>query len=69
MLIPIFRIGLQEFAFLSDLIPTTLNDEPDIVSVYDRDPALLVREKMLFLEKMVQKDAGFIYFHDDINAL
>jgi glyoxylase-like metal-dependent hydrolase (beta-lactamase superfamily II) len=69
MLIPIFRIGLQEFAFLSDLIPTALNDEPDIVSVYDRDPALLGREKMLFLEKMVQKDAGFIYFHDDINAL
>ena len=64
MMIPIFESEGYEYAFLSDLIPTALNEDPEVVSMFDRDPALLAREKMMFFEKVKERFPGFIYFHD-----
>ncbi len=64
MMIPFFESEGQEYTFLSDLIPTALNEDPEVVSVFDRDPALLAREKMMFIEKNKDRPPGYIYFHD-----
>jgi glyoxylase-like metal-dependent hydrolase (beta-lactamase superfamily II) len=64
MMIPVFESAGQEYAFLSDLIPTALNEDPEVVSMFDRDPALLAREKMIFFEKIKERSPGFVYFHD-----
>ena len=64
MMLPVISDNGNRYIYVSDLIPTTVNLNPAIVSGYDTNPEVLYREKLDFFSQYKDSNYRLILFHE-----
>jgi len=66
MIVPKILSSEMDTYFVSDLMPMEIFMEPDVNSSYDLDQGLALREKLEFLNTIIEP-SRLIFFHDPVN--